>query len=135
MIYFICDPEKKSEVKIGYTNDIKRRLATLRTSSPMDLKVIATLEGDKELESEIHAELDQYRVTREWFDHDKAIDLLVEMYLGIFDVKLYSADYIVYTMSKRIKDLTSENTKLDRMLSYAVERNMAYAKEINKKVS
>jgi len=64
MIYFIRQNE---EVKIGYTQNIETRLADLQVASPFELSVMLLIEGDLELESELHRTFEDYRIRGEWY--------------------------------------------------------------------
>lgn len=55
-------------VKIGFTNDIRRRLAQLQVSSPHKLKLVALFEGDVFKEQELHKQFSSYWSCGEWFD-------------------------------------------------------------------
>lgn len=60
--YFISDG---TLVKIGRSVDPLRRLATFQTSSPEKLKIVLTLDGDRELD--LHQRFAEFRVRGEWF--------------------------------------------------------------------
>ena len=65
MIYFISDG--KGAIKIGVTNNIKRRILQLRGGNPGELSLIGSIEGDARAERTIHAELKAHRLSGEWF--------------------------------------------------------------------
>jgi len=54
-----------SPVKIGKTLDIKKRLASLQTGNPHELRVLCALEGDRE--REMHEMFSSDRICGEWF--------------------------------------------------------------------
>jgi hypothetical protein len=73
MIYFVqCEATKL--VKIGVTNDVRRRMAMLATGSAAPLKLLGIAEGDAEAESDLHQRFAAQRVRGEWFQIDAEID-------------------------------------------------------------
>lgn len=66
MIYFIKQIED-SIVKIGFTNNIKHRLATIQTNNPRKLEIILLLDGDHEYELFLHNKFAEDRSHNEWF--------------------------------------------------------------------
>jgi len=66
MIYFIRQ-QNDSIIKIGYTDNIKHRLAHLQTSNGHKLIVDLLLEGSYERESEIHRKLKNSVSHYEWY--------------------------------------------------------------------
>lgn len=64
MIYMIAG---LGVVKIGYTNDVKRRLSTLQTGHTRPLKVIRLFEGGPAEEATLHALFADVRTKGEWF--------------------------------------------------------------------
>lgn len=68
MIYVIA-PAESTVVKIGHTiNRPSERLGMLQTGNPTRLVVRWSAEGDKALESHLHAVFKDYRVRGEWFE-------------------------------------------------------------------
>lgn len=65
-VYFIRRG-KKREVKIGSAYDVGSRFSSLKTSSPDDLRLIASIAGDHKTESELHKRFEQFWIRREWF--------------------------------------------------------------------
>lgn len=68
-VYFI-QQETTNYVKIGFTKeDPIKRLSTLKTSSPFDLKIIGLIETDNcvKKESDLHNIYKEKRVKGEWF--------------------------------------------------------------------
>jgi hypothetical protein len=64
--------------KIGYTNDPRRRLSMLRTSTADDLQMLGVIEGTEDHERALHEMLAPWRVAREWFRPCRAISYLLE---------------------------------------------------------
>ena len=62
--YFIACPGANA-IKIGLTLDLDSRIASLRTSNPLDIELIAFIPTN--LEHELHAQLAHLRLRGEWF--------------------------------------------------------------------
>ncbi len=79
MIYIIR-MEGTNYHKIGIAENPKKRLSTLASGNPIQLKLIASFSTDEHTafcwdereEAEIHTELEAYRVRGEWFDLTEA---------------------------------------------------------------
>jgi hypothetical protein len=67
MIYFIRN-ETNGRVKIGYSANVKARLASLQTASPDKLTLLASIPGEKDREKSLHNQLCAHRLNGEWFD-------------------------------------------------------------------
>ena len=67
-VYFIIAPNQ-NKVKIGRSNDVKKRYSNLKTGFMDDgiLSVIIVEENEKELESDIHSYFSRERMNLEWF--------------------------------------------------------------------
>ena len=67
-VYFIMS-EKTQAIKIGFTaGNVKLRLSSLQTAHPYKLKVLATLNGNKNYEKELHKRFSKFRLEGEWFE-------------------------------------------------------------------
>lgn len=66
MIYFVRN--RDGFIKIGLAKDVPTRLAGLQTASPTELELLATMEGDREMERRLHEMFDSERVQGEWFE-------------------------------------------------------------------
>jgi hypothetical protein len=64
MIYAIYNGE---HIKIGFSNNPKRRLKQLSTGSSLRLRLLTTFQGDKTLEKQIHQKHQKVRHNGEWF--------------------------------------------------------------------
>lgn len=73
-VYFI---ECGGRVKIGYSTNPKRRLATIQTSAPFPCTILATLVGTKDDEQRLHAAFGALRRTGEWFERSGDLDGLL----------------------------------------------------------
>lgn len=71
-VYFVkCEDTR--HVKIGYSDNIRRRLVTLRISSPSHLHFIGWIDGDRSIETELHRRFADDRVRGEWFKDSEAL--------------------------------------------------------------
>ena len=68
MIYFITEDNNTEYVKIGYTNNLSRRLRELQIGNPKKLSVYFVMKGDKQFELELHKTFKDYRGIGEWFN-------------------------------------------------------------------
>ncbi|KKK58276.1 hypothetical protein LCGC14_3046080 [marine sediment metagenome] len=71
MIYFI--QAENDLIKIGYTNDVKQRLRTLRTMSPERLNLMKTIKGDQKQETLLHRRFKHLRSHGEWFRSEQEL--------------------------------------------------------------
>ena len=72
MIYLI-ENTVTHHLKIGFSNNVKKRLATLNTSSPHRLILLGTIEGSMQDEKELQKRFDFCRVNGEWFEFKNQI--------------------------------------------------------------
>jgi hypothetical protein len=73
MIYLISHENKF--LKIGYTKNIHKRLSQLQTSNPVKLEVLHLIEGNTDLEKELHQSFGHLVVSGEWFEfHESILD-------------------------------------------------------------
>jgi len=77
--YFILAADA-GKIKIGKTVDVKKRLSTLRTMSPVQLDLICTIRYDGELERRIHQHFAEHRAHGEWFEAHEDILSFIENY-------------------------------------------------------
>ena len=67
MIYFIQNTDTK-HIKIGYSDNIRRRLSELQITSPHELTILTICEGGIEVEKELHDKFNDHYVRGEWFN-------------------------------------------------------------------
>ena len=73
-VYFLY-AKKARRIKIGYSDNPKKRICSIQTASPESLILLAVLGGKRELEQAIHLRFHYLRESGEWF---KAEDELFE---------------------------------------------------------
>lgn len=62
-------------VKIGRTDDLKSRIATLQTANPRELILMALFDGD--IERDMHRLCDGHRARLEWFRYNEHTESLI----------------------------------------------------------
>jgi hypothetical protein len=72
-VYFITDDAERV-VKIGYSAQPSSRIRALQTSTHRDLRLHATIPGEKDDEAAWHRRFDHLHVRGEWFRHEPEID-------------------------------------------------------------
>jgi transcriptional regulator of acetoin/glycerol metabolism len=72
MIYFI-QQGIDGPVKIGFTENIEKRISSLQTASPHKLRLIGSIDGDAEKERQLHNFFSAYRLAGEWFSPDRTM--------------------------------------------------------------
>lgn len=65
VVYFVSNGPKF--IKIGTTENLALRINALRTASPFNIEIVATLGGGIELERKLHARFARLRHRGEWF--------------------------------------------------------------------
>jgi len=78
MIYFIQAGDKGA-VKIGFAKDVEKRFAALQTGNHETLRLLKEIQGEIELEQEIHSLLKKYHVRGEWYTPDVMWDKMLKM--------------------------------------------------------
>lgn len=68
MIYLILN-EKRQICKIGFTTDVKRRIASLKNLANEDLALVYSIEGDMKFKKEVHLKFKYRRIFGEWFEY------------------------------------------------------------------
>lgn len=66
VVYFI---QRGNYVKVGFTDDVARRLQQLASSSPETVVLLTTVPGGRCLEAALHDAFRELRVSGEWFHH------------------------------------------------------------------
>ncbi len=76
-LVYLVKEQDSNLFKIGFTNNLKRRLITLQCGNPRQLEVIHTFDGNRNDESELQLIFDDYRIKNEWFQlPDHALDFI-----------------------------------------------------------
>jgi|APGre2960657505_1045072.scaffolds.fasta_scaffold04375_6 hypothetical protein len=69
MIYFLQETEPPYRIKIGYSANPTKRIATIAATLPQNVQILKIIEGSREDESFFHYIYKKYRVDgkREWY--------------------------------------------------------------------
>lgn len=69
-LVYLVNAQKTNFFKIGMTNNIKKRLMQLQTSSPLKIKYVHSVYTDNPLgvESNLHNYVSKYHVIGEWYE-------------------------------------------------------------------
>ena len=103
-IYAITNED---HIKVGISSDPIKRLAALKTGSPVPLRVITIFDGDEKTERKIHKELERYRTTgggREWFYHNDQVISIIKCYAGETAISS-SKDYLIDKYGENYEEL------------------------------
>lgn len=72
-------------VKIGYSDDILRRITKMQADNHEPLRVIRALEGGQELEARLHLHFGEVRRSGEWFEFREE---MLTVYFGVPDASV-----------------------------------------------
>ena len=75
MVYFV---KHTDYVKIGFTNDIRNRLADLQISCPVKLKLLALIEGGLNDEQVHHQRFKHLLSSGEWFSYTQELQEFID---------------------------------------------------------
>lgn len=81
VVYFIED-EGNDQVKIGITNNVRKRIETLQCGHGAPLKLLGTLSGGRRIERQLHVRFNKYRIRNEWFRLSDEIREFIKDYTG-----------------------------------------------------
>lgn len=112
MIYFI--QSERGPVKIGYTLSLSKRLANLRCSSPEQLNVIGTIQGDKAVEKLLHQKFNHLKIEREWFRPEKDLLSFIKEHASSSITSDEEAPPLLPKLDRIFKQI-GENIKLARL--------------------
>lgn len=74
-VYFVRVDDK---VKIGFTQDVERRLSELQVASPVALELMLTLQASIVTERAFHKRFRAQRINREWFNLEGPLARFIE---------------------------------------------------------
>lgn len=126
-VYFI-QSGSQGPIKIGYSNDVKKRLSALKSGSPYKLDVIGLIEGGRSKEKEMHEKFKEKRLSQscEWFEFcDEIIDFINENKI--------KTDPILSKTKKTKKEVKkfSKESKISEPFSIEFsQKNLAYVCEM-----
>lgn len=71
-VYFMVNGSDMTKIKIGYTNNLDRRIKQFRTSCP-NIRCIYSFEGKMKDEKYLHSYFSLYRSELEWFNNTNEV--------------------------------------------------------------
>lgn len=83
MIYFIQAADGTGPIKIGHTEQIFKRLSDIQTHSPIKLKILKVIEGDRVLEVSLHRRFVRLMTHGEWFLPDDTLMVTINEFPGV----------------------------------------------------
>ena len=72
MVYFI---KVNNRVKIGYSNNMDKRINGLKTSNPYsnEIELLLLIDGERDIEKKLHKKFSDIRICGEWFLYSSEI--------------------------------------------------------------
>jgi hypothetical protein len=80
-VYFVTAGEG-GPIKIGWSQDVYRRMEELQTANPHKLVLIGKLRGTMADEARVHSLFSRFRIQSEWFKHVPEILEFIQEYDG-----------------------------------------------------
>ncbi len=69
-IYVIQEADSpNAAVKVGFANDVVKRLFQLQAGNSRPLRIVKMFHGDSKLEAALHRSFKRYRLVGEWFEY------------------------------------------------------------------
>jgi len=77
-------------VKVGYSNDVEKRLEQLQRASPVVLTLVGKVEADNchAVENAVHDRLEDDHLHAEWFDTDENVLEIIEYFANLDEDEL-----------------------------------------------
>ena len=95
---YVLEAHPLTPVKIGYTTELRARIATLQTGCPYPLRCLHLVPAAQKLESWLHRLLRAERLTGEWFEGEATTAALIDLErMAERMVADDSTDFIAYT--------------------------------------
>lgn len=107
MIYLITCKENNT-CKIGLSSNPKRRLAQLQTSSSYKLHLDTIIDGDCNVEKELHEKFKSFKLMGEWFTYDNSIKEFFKPYTKEISITKFNNKEdkkLIYKLSPCAKEL------------------------------
>lgn len=87
---YIIQCDTTGAFKVGISSNVERRVKTLKTGCPYELKVILIIKEGSHLEKDFHKRLKKYKTSKgnqEWFDLD-GLHLIPDKYYELLDLEM-----------------------------------------------
>lgn len=129
MIYLIIC-EDNDTCKIGFSDNPSKRLSSLQTGNPQQLRLDKVIKGDKQLEKELHERFKEFRVNGEWFSCEKSIGEYFNTELKEEKMLLHPSIIGIFTLMEQ-----SEIRVYGYLLRYADGTSFAVSKAVRREIS
>lgn len=110
-VYFIAAEGEGDPIKIGFTDNLERRLRELQNTSPKRLAVLAAVEGDRDLEQRMHEYLRDERQWGEWFTASPRLKGFLEVVMAAAGGQTICAASTMLLIIELIDLIPKENLK------------------------
>jgi Meiotically Up-regulated Gene 113 (MUG113) protein len=112
-VYFI--QAESGPIKIGFTTDVRMRLAALQTATAEELTLVGIMPGDEKDEAALHARFASSRIRGEWFRPDEEIRAFISG-LGRWQVASRDEIYAVLDVpTGSFRSTTRARAKAERL--------------------
>lgn len=108
VVYFA---QSHDQIKIGWSRDVTKRMAALRTGNP-DLTLLHTIPGGYDLEQELHYQFSEHRLGGEFFKAEPVLQWLADGGLAAPKAPLEPARYEVAWTENRNPGTVSSPAEL-----------------------
>jgi hypothetical protein len=135
VIYFI---EAQGMVKIGVSNNPRKRLLALATGCPVQCTLVGIVPGDRSEEASIHERFKSHRVHGEWFRFDRPInDYLRENALHLTSEEAKKKHPLTQHLKDKGESLKafSERINMSRMQLYRIMNGESTTTDTLRKIS
>jgi hypothetical protein len=78
VVYFVQSTGPARSIKIGWSQDVERRISELQTANAHRLVLLGTVPGKMEREAALHAQFAHLRMEAEWFRDAPEIHAFIE---------------------------------------------------------
>lgn len=129
-IYFIQEGNE-GKIKIGFSEDPKERLKTLKIANPNNLRIIFQYEGSEADERKIHRMFKNYNISGEWFEPSEEIMEFINVTKDSYQVnRIHQLGEEFTNIKKSIKKLEKSFDELEnRIHSLNDQKNENFLEE------
>jgi excisionase family DNA binding protein len=79
-VYFV-EAGENGPIKIGHTDaSVASRISWLQTGSPVPLRLLASMPGDRDVEAKLHGKFVNTRIRGEWFERTETLMRIIRRY-------------------------------------------------------
>lgn len=129
-VYFILSGDADC-VKIGFSENIKKRLSGLQSASPSKLVLIAVAKGGPEQERAIHARFKKFNLSGEWFEYSREIQSFLLEFAETYHLTASDFQFLKFMRSMSIGDFNKAVTNYTKRTGRPREEILAAYKELS----